>query len=154
MDEETFDRIMLDAINEEAASREFYKSAAARMKNESVRTIFEGLARDEEGHRVKLEEFRFNPMAIVAFEKVEGDYKVAEAEAQPQLSFDMSPKEAFQLAMKKEQQAMEIYESLAAQCADGEFKNLYQELARMEKGHKAKLENLFINAAYPEDWGE
>ncbi len=154
MDAETFDRIMLDAIDEEVSAREFYRAAAVKVKDEGVRAIFEELARDEEGHRVKLEEFRFNPLAIVAFENVPGDYKVAEAEKLPRLSLDMSPKDAFQLAMKKEQEAMELYQNLAARCADDEFKKLYDELARMEKGHKRQLETLFVNVAYPEDWGE
>jgi rubrerythrin len=154
MDAETFDRIMLDAINEEIMAREFYKAVAAKMKDPNVRAIFDGFSREEEGHRIKLEEFRFNPKAVVEFEKIPGDYKVAEAEDRPKLSFDMSPKDAFQLAMKKEQQAMETYLDLAAQCTDNEFKKLYEELAGMEKGHKRQLEELFINVAYPEDWGE
>jgi|WetSurMetagenome_2_1015567.scaffolds.fasta_scaffold689942_2 rubrerythrin len=154
MDAEAFDRIMLEAINEEVMAREFYTSAAKKIKDKNVRAIFEELAQDEERHRVKLEEFRFNPIARVAFERVSGDYHVAESEDRPQLSFDMSPKDAFQLAMKKEQEAMEAYEYLAAQCTKIEFKNLYRQLAGMEKAHKTKLENLFINAAYPEDWGE
>ena len=154
MDAETFDRIMLEAINEEVMAREFYTSAAEKMNDENVRVIFEELARDAEGHRVRLEEFRFNPVARVEFENVPDDFHVAESQESIRLSPDMSPKDAFQLAMKKEQESMEIYERLAAVCKEPEFKNLYLELAGMEKGHKAKLENLFINAAYPEDWGE
>jgi rubrerythrin len=154
MDAETFDRIMLDAIAGEVAARDFYKAAAAKVKDDNVRDIFESLARDEEGHRVKLEEFRFDPKAKVEFEKVRGDYKVAENEDLPDLSFDMDPKEALQLAMKKEQRAMEVYEDLAAQCTDAEFRQLYEELAAMEKEHKTRLEDLFVNAACPEDWGE
>jgi len=29
---------------------------------------------------------------------------------------------------------------------------IYLELAEMERGHKARLEELFVNAAYPESW--
>ena len=154
MDADTFDSIMIEAIGEEIKARDFYSEAASKMKDKNVRTIFEGLSREEEFHRVKLEEFRFNPSAVVEFEKIPADYMVAEAESLPSLSFEMSPRDAFQLAMKKEQKAMEAYERLAARCTDAEFKKLYLELAAMEKGHKARLEELFINTAYPEDWGD
>lgn len=154
MDADTFDRIMLDAINEEIMAHEFYKAAAARMKDASAVAIFERLAAEEEGHRRMLEQFRFNPKAQVEFRKIEDDYKIAEAETLPRLSFEMKPADAFRLAMKKEQQAMETYAAMAERIADAEFKKLYRELAEMEKGHKTQLEELFVNAAFPEDWGE
>lgn len=151
MDADTFDRIMQESIAEEIAARDFYKEAASRVEDRNIKDIFETLSREEEQHRVTLETFRFDPTAKVQFEKVD-DYKVAEGERTPELSFDMSPREAFQLAMKKEQRAMEIYESFASQCADPELSKLYNELAEMERGHKTKLEDLFVNAAYPEAW--
>jgi rubrerythrin len=151
MDADTFDRIMIDAIAEEVAARDFYKEAAGRIDDASVKKIFEGLSRDEEHHRVTLETFRFNPIAKVEFERVK-DYKVAESEKAPALSFELTPKEAFQIAMKKEQRSLEIYQSFADQCESQEVKKLYLELAEMERGHKAKLEELFTNAAYPEVW--
>ena len=154
MDADTFDRIMLDAINKEIMAHEFYKAAAARMKDASAVAIFERLAAEEEGHRRMLEQFRFNPKAQVEFRKIEDDYRIAEAETLPRLSFEMKPADAFRLAMKKEQQAMETYAAMAERIADAEFKKLYRELAEMEQGPKTQLEDLFVNAAFPEDWGE
>ena len=154
MDADTFDKIMLDAINEEILARDFYKGAAARMKDAGTVAIFEKLAIEEEGHRRMLEQFRFNPKAQVEFRKIEDDYQIAEAEALPQLSFEMKPADAFRLAMKKEQPAMQTYAARAERVADPEFKKLYRELAEMEKGHKTQLEDLYVNVAFPEDWGE
>ncbi len=64
----------------------------------------------------------------------------------------MSPKEALRLAIKKEQQSAELYRRLAEGATDRELKRIYTELAEMERGHKVKLEELFVNAAYPESW--
>lgn len=152
MDAEAFDRIMLDAINEEILAREFYKAAAARMKDAAAADVFRRMGDEEDGHRRRLEEFRFNPNARVEFAKVAGDYGIAESEVLPRLSFEMKPADAFKLAMKKEQKAMEAYQALAARCSDAGFKSLYLELAEMERGHKTQLEELFVNAAFPEAW--
>jgi rubrerythrin len=67
-------------------------------------------------------------------------------------SADMSPKEALQLAMKKEEQAAATYRAFAGVCQDPETSRTYLELAEMERGHKCRLEELFVNAAYPECW--
>ncbi len=151
MDPATFDRIIEESIAEEIASRDFYAQASRRIADSGVKEIFESLSKDEEQHRLTLERFRFDPLARVEFAKV-ADFGVAEAEVNRPFSFDMTPKDAFSLAMKKEQKAMEIYQEFAARCSDPEIRGLYTELAEMERGHKARLEDLFTNVAYPEQW--
>ena len=77
---------------------------------------------------------------------------MAEQEDEPAFSFSMSPREALQIAMKKEQRAAETYRRFADACQDSEMRRIYSELAEMERGHKVRLEELFVNAAYPECW--
>jgi rubrerythrin len=151
MDAETFDRIMQQSIAAEIAARDFYRRAADRIEDPATRDMFLSLSADEEKHREILETFRFNPEARVEFEKVT-DFSVAETEELPELSFDMSPAEALQVAMKKEQEAMELYQRFADQCEDAEIRKIYTELAAMERGHKARIEGLFVDTAYPEKW--
>jgi rubrerythrin len=151
MDPEFFDRMMLKAIGEEIAARDFYQQAARQMKDPGVAEIFEQLSREENEHRHLLETFRFNPLARVEFERFQ-DYGVAEQEDEPAFSFSMSPREALQIAMKKEQRAAETYRRFADACQDSEMRRIYSELAEMERGHKVRLEALFVNTAYPERW--
>lgn len=151
MDAETFDRIMLESIAAEIAARDFYRQAADRIDDPATRDTFLSLSADEEKHREILETFRFNPAARVTFEKVT-DFQVAENEQVPDMTFDMSPAEALGIAIKKEQEAMERYQHFADQCEDAEIEKLYSELAAMERGHKVRLENLFVDTAYPERW--
>jgi rubrerythrin len=151
MDAEEFDRIMQASIAEEIAARDFYREAAAKVADAGVKAILEELAREEEQHRGTLETLRFDPLARVEFEEPE-DTRVAEEEEVPEPSCEMTPKEAFGLAMKREQKAMEIYQKLASGCRDAETRKLYEELARMERGHKTKLERLFVDVAYSEVW--
>lgn len=151
VDADVFDRLMLEAIAEEITARDFYQQAAHRMKDPNVRAICEQLSSEENHHRNTLETFRFNPLAMVEFERAQ-DFHVSEKEKEPPLSFDMSPREAFRLAMKKEEQALATYMRFAAGCQDPETCKLYLQLAEMERGHKSRLEGLFVNAAYPETW--
>jgi len=151
MDAEQFETIIQSAIQGEIEARDFYADAAKKVDDPSVKEIFTRLSADEEGHRHRLQTFKSDPMAKVEFQKVT-DYGVAEAQDWPTLSLDMKPVDAIGLAIKKEQAAMESYQSLAGTMENAEFKNLFEELAAMERGHKAHLENLFVNVAYPEVW--
>ncbi len=108
MDAEIFDRIIVGAIAEEIAARDFYAKVALRDEGPWRDCRFQPPVPGRERTRNTLETFRYNPLARVEFERP-ADFLVAEHQEEPQLSFAMSPKEAFQLAMKKEQQAAEAY---------------------------------------------
>jgi rubrerythrin len=151
MDPDAFDRMVLEAIAAEIAARDFYLWAARQMKDPGVAEIFRQLSGEENEHRATLETLRFNPVARVEFARAP-DYGVAEQEPEPEFSPDMSPKEALQLAMKKEEHAAATYRAFAEACQDTEISRTYLELAEMERGHKSRLEELYVNAAYPEAW--
>jgi len=151
MEAETFDQLIQRAIDKEIEARDFYREAARRVTDRAVAEIFEEMSQQEEYHREKLEVFRFDPTARIQFQRVE-DFSVAEETDDVPLSFEMLPKDAFQLAAKREQAAMEMYLKWASVCENAEVKRVYEELAEMERGHKARLEELFVNAAFPEAW--
>ncbi len=151
MDAEQFDRIIQDAIQGEIEASEFYAGAAERVDDPAVKKIFARLAKEEEGHRHRLQTIKSDPTAKVEFKKVQ-DFGVAEAQDWPKLSLDMKPADALQLSIKKEQAAMENYKALADAMDNAELKKVFLELSEMERGHKANLENLFVNVAYPETW--
>lgn len=151
MNPDLFEELILRAIEQEIAARDFYAEAARRVQGAHVKEIFLEMSRQEEKHRETLETFRFDPTARVAFARVE-DFGVAEESSALPLTFDLSPRDAFQLAMKKEQAAMETYLKWARVCQNAELKRVYEELAEMERGHKARIEELFVNAAFPEAW--
>ena len=82
----------------------------------------------------------------------EADYKVSETVDEPELSMDMKPADAFALAMKKEEEAMVQYTALADECPDAEKKRVFLDLAAMERAHKRKMEDAFVDIGYPEVW--
>jgi rubrerythrin len=80
------------------------------------------------------------------------DYKVADTLASPALTVDMKPIDGIVVAIKKELEAMQMYTQLANLAGDNETQLLFSQLANMERGHKARLEDLYTNMAFPEVW--
>ncbi len=47
---------------------------------------------------------------------------------------------------------MQMYTHLANASDDAEVKKLFTELATMERGHKTRLEDIYVNTAFAEAW--
>jgi rubrerythrin len=54
--------------------------------------------------------------------------------------------------MKKEEAAMLQYTNLAETCPEPDKKKVFLDLAAMERGHKLKMENAFVDIGFPEVW--
>jgi len=65
---------------------------------------------------------------------------------------DLKPLEGLQVAIKREEEAMQMYEQFAAASTDADQKKTFEELAKMERGHKARLEDIYTNSAFSEAW--
>ena len=50
------------------------------------------------------------------------------------------------------EEAMNLYEKVAGASADPDQKKVFTELAKMERGHKARLEDIYTNSAFAEAW--
>lgn len=147
-----YKEILKMAVDNEVEAYEFYKSAAVKMKDLAMKKTFEELADEEAGHKALLEGYLSNEMKDMKFIE-EKDYKVAETVEAPQiLSTDMAFKDAIALAMKKEQEAMEMYQQFADASEGNKQKEAFLELAKMEKGHKVRLEDIYTDIAFIEIW--
>lgn len=151
MNQNEFKKIVTMAIDNEIEARDFYKGVADRTRDPGLRQIFAELAEAEAGHKASLEKFLAGDIKQFEFQSV-ADYKVAESLEMPRLGLDMKPVEAVALAVKKEEEAMRMYQGLAAMAKDESQAALFGELAKMELGHKSRLEDLFTGMAYPEAW--
>ena len=147
-----YKEILKMAVGNEVEAYEFYRDAAAKMKDPAMKKTFMELADEESGHKVLLEGYLSNEMKDMKFSD-EKDYKVAETVEAPQtLSTDMAFKDAIALAMKKEQEAMEMYQQFADASEEAKQKETFLELAKMEKGHKVRLEGIYTDIAFIEVW--
>lgn len=139
------------AIENEDEAYEFYKDAASLVKDPTLKETFADLADEELEHKKFLNDFLAGDRKEFKLDEF-NDYKVAETIEKPKLSVKMNFSDAISLAVKKEEEAMEMYESLAKASLDEDIKELFLNLMKMEQMHKAKLEDIYVNVAFGEVW--
>ncbi len=144
-------KILMGAIDDEIEAYNYYKSVEERVKDPALKKLFEDLAGEETQHRELLETFLTKGPTEFSW-KASKDYKVADTLETPKLTADLTPKDGIVIAIKKEQLAMDMYNELAALSPDAEQERLFTQLANMEESHKARLEDLYTEAAFPEVW--
>jgi len=139
------------AMENEVEAKEFYEEAAKKVKNTQLKEMFADFAEEEKRHREILKQvYISNRMGDYFHEDL--DYHIAEDVDLPALSTDMKPADAIALAMKKEEAAMVQYTELAETCPEPDKKKLFLDLAAMERGHKLRMENAFVDIGFPEVW--
>jgi len=150
MTAEEFKKIIEFAISNEIEAYNFYQGVSKRTKDADLKQTFAELAGEEKEHRRFLEGFTTlsRPMHFDAVQ----DYKVSRTIDKPKLSLTMKPAEAIALAVKNEEEAMDMYSRMAGLSTDAEQKKMFQSLATMEQQHKVRLEELFTGMAFPEVW--
>lgn len=151
MKTEDFKKILLSAIDKEVESYTFYTAISERVEDKALKSVFKELAEQETMHRKTLQEYLTGGRKELKFDEVK-DYKLSETIESPALTTEMKPLDGLKLAIKKEEEAKLMYEKLAAASVDGEQKKVFDELAKMELGHKARLEDIYTNAAFAEAW--
>jgi rubrerythrin len=147
---EEYREILAMAIENEIAAHDFYKSICEKVKDGNLRSIFEELAEDELKHKIFLEGYLTGAKPFHFAEVT--DYEVAKTIEKPKPTIDMKPYDAIGLAMKAEEEAMQMYQALANSSTNPDQKEMFLALANMERSHKVKLEELYTSMAYPEVW--
>ena len=151
MKPEEYRKIIQDAIGKEVESYVFYRSISEKVADKALKSTFNELAGEEKKHREFLEGMLVKPMKELHFDESR-DYKLAKTIERPAVTIDMKPLDGLKLAIKKEEDAMELYKGLSAAAKDADAKKMFDSLAKMETSHKARLEDIYTNQAFPEAW--
>jgi rubrerythrin len=146
-----FAEIIQFAIDREIEAETFYLEIAAKTTKEAMRGIFVGFAGEEKKHQQMLKGILNTKETNLKFEPV-SDYKISETVEAVRLTPEMTMADAFSIAMKKEEEAMKMYQRLASDSPSGEYRKLFEDLAVMEQGHKVKMEKYYTDVAYNEVW--
>ena len=139
------------AIAREIEAAEFYTALAAKMDAPAMKQAFVDFAKEEQGHRARLEavkrgEYSFGTGAKQLMGLGLADYLV---DAEP--SEDMSYAEALVLAMKKEKAAFRLYTDLASAAQGDALRDLFLSLAAEEARHKLRFEVEYDDHVMKED---
>ncbi len=135
---ESVDEILDFAIKNEEEAHGFYTDLANKTDKPEMKKQFEGFAKEELGHRQKLQGMKDDKTLISAEKKV-ADLKIADYLVDVAPSPDMEYDQALILAMKKEKAAFKMYTDLAAR-VEGDLKNTFLALAQEEAKHKLRFE--------------
>ncbi len=146
-----FKKIIQFAIDREIEAETFYLEVAAKTKVEPLRKMFVGFASEENRHQVILKGVSDNETALQQFKQVP-DYKISATVEKSELTDEMTMADVFSIAMKREEESMEMYKKLAADSTADETKKVFESLALMEQGHKVKMEKFYSDVAYNEIW--
>ncbi len=153
MDAELYKKVIKDAIAAEIEAKQFYLKVSQYIKDSYLKELFLEFSKEEENHEktltALLEKGRIKPALFGGASK---EYKISETIDMPEVSPEMNLKDAIGLAMKNEEIAMKKYRALANDCEELALKGVFNSLADMEKDHKFKMENAFVEVAYPEVW--
>jgi len=144
-------KILSIAIDREVEAYSFYRSVSDKVKDPALKKLFDELAGEEKKHREFLQAFLTKDAGKMHFD-AKKDYKVGDALPAPKLTADLKPLDGLVIAIKKELEAMQMYTQLANSSTNVEQQLLFSQLANMEKGHKARLEDLYTEMAFPEAW--
>ena len=151
MNQEEYKKIIKQAIANEVEAKKFYEDASKTLQDPHLKSLFASLAEEEKKHRDILTEI-YNSETVKRYFSETRDYKVAETVETPALSMDMKPADAFALAMKKEEEAMKQYTEMADMCSEEDKKQVFLDLAAMERDHKLRMETAFTDIGFPEVW--
>jgi len=144
-------KIISTAIEREVEAYTFYRSVSDKVTDKALKSLFGELAEEEKKHREFLQGFLSKDASKMKF-AAGHDYKVGDALPSPKLTTDLKPLDGLVLAIKKELEAMQMYTQFANAAADTETQLLFSQLANMERSHKARLEDIYTNMAFPEVW--
>ena len=136
---QSVDEVLDFAMEREQESVDFYTDLAGRMEKAYMREVFQGFAREELGHKARIQAIKDGRLlASVAGQVMDlkiGDYLVAQEPAA-----DMQYQDALILAMKKEKAAFRLYSDLAQATDDATAQETFRTLAQEEARHKLRFE--------------
>jgi len=139
------------AIAREVEAISFYRDLAAQADALAMKKVFEDFAREEQGHKAKLEAVKRGEYSLVAGAGPAAGLGLAEYLVEGEPTPDMSYADALVLAMKKEKAAYKLYLDLAAMAQGEGTRNLFLALAGEEAKHKLRFEIEYDDHILKED---
>jgi rubrerythrin len=135
------DEILRFAIRKEADAAAFYRMAADR-SDPGIRKTFEELAKEEEGHKKKLEGFDLKKIEQMELKETKG-LGLSEMLEDVPYSPDMSYADLLRMAIKNEEKSQKLYTSTSQIVTGPMLKKLLLILGQEESIHKERLEKIY-----------
>jgi len=141
----TVEKALQVGVTMETGAYNLYSNMAKKAKNPGSKKLLQDLAGDEKKHKEYFEAALKDPKKVMNEAKVGDlkkvmDLKVSDPLKEEGLSADASYQDTLIFAAKSEQTAVDFYSALAKAYSAHPLGKMWAEFARMEQGHKLKLE--------------
>jgi rubrerythrin len=127
------------AIDREQESHDFYVDLAGKAERPETKDLLTQLAKEELGHKKKLEAIKSGRRSLPAARDVR-TLEISERLAEVEPSGELKYEDALILAMKREEAAFGLYTDLSKLAGDEELKRIFLALAQEEAKHKLRFE--------------
>jgi len=134
-----FREILEFAIRKEQEAVDAYTTASRIVKRAGVRDMLLLFAKQEEGHKRKLEAIDQASVAAAEAATVP-DLRIADYTDNAEITPTMDYQDLLTVAMKREEKALSLYTFLASNTREADLRQLFEFLAREEARHKLALE--------------
>jgi rubrerythrin len=139
MNKKLFDEVIQFAIEGEQEAIDAYTTASGMVTRASVKDMLLGLAKQEMGHKKKLQSIDRDKIEAAAIADVP-DLRLSEYMDDVKISPGMDYQDVLTVAMKREERSNNLYSTLASNSDDAGLKRLFSFLASEEAAHKLALE--------------
>ena len=142
MDEKKFKEMIQFAIQREIESVDFYTKASQMVKYSGTRELFLDFAKQEEGHKKKLEDVNTGKIVLGKIEKIP-NLKISDYLVEGELKPDIPYAEILRIGMKREERSVKLYTDLKEKNQDEGLNSLFTFLIQEESKHKYSLEKIY-----------
>jgi rubrerythrin len=139
MDFKSVKEILDFAIQKEEEACNFYSGLAEKVKSSGMKQVFADFARQEQGHKEKLQAIKEGKIPLTTDQKVK-DLKVVDHLEDIEVSPNIDYQSALIVAMKAEKNAFKLYNELAGMTENAAFRTILLGLAQEEANHKLRFE--------------
>jgi len=136
---DAFEGIINFAIEREEEAYRFYMDLAERVSIPAMIGVFREFAREEQGHKAKLQGIKGGKVAISSDKQIR-DLKLSDYTVDVDPDAELDYQHALILAMKKEKAAFKLYTDLASSVSDENLREIFKMLAQEEAKHKLRFE--------------
>ena len=150
MEAKTFEQVIEFAIQREEEAIKAYGDMMEMAETPGLKTLLAELQNEERNHKKLLHDLTEHKIESLKIEDVI-DLKISDYLVEEPPSAEMNFQDLLILAAKKEQQAVELYSSLAEKANEEEIKRMFEFLVMQEKSHKLKLEKEYETRVLEED---
>jgi rubrerythrin len=147
----TIAAIIKQAIAGEEDAYAVYSSAAKIVKAAGAKALLLELAKDEQGHKAKLEGLLKKGISWTIAEgqfKRVADFKLGDHLVSKPVDENADLQQVLTTAIQREKESHELYSTMGSVSCDDTVRNLFEFLANEELTHKRRLEALYEEIVY------